>query len=273
MTECRLPVVPDSDIRRAMGEKDPQYNEDNRKERTVQLIDDLKSSERLGKTLYDSEMMLDFLSNSDVADVLSLLVTINAGLRGVERKKLVENMNNGGEGSWLLSLHTPASSQDKHDYMVAGIEEIGRYIDSSGEDVDQKKEAVSMAYEALIVWTHMFNDGNGRTSRFMAELIKNGLNDEEHLVSEAVSGVDRITYRHTIATKEYIKWLQSSNDILLEKSDERDPNAYMSDIEAIKLEMQKILQNPDYREELKRDNLERKRRMEAAIARLALKNG
>lgn len=44
-----------------------------------------------------------------------------------------------------------------------------------------------MAAEALIVWVHPFNDGNGRTSRFFAKMIEDGPDDYEGLLAHTVS--------------------------------------------------------------------------------------
>jgi len=48
-----------------------------------------------------------------------------------------------------------------------------------------------MATEALIVWVHPFNDGNGRTSRFMGKFIEDGTVDTQQLVDETTSNNSR----------------------------------------------------------------------------------
>lgn len=250
--------------RRMDGEVDAQASMENRTAWTNALVDKLQSSEQFMKSFSEPEARLEFLSGDNFKRyVLSLMVTVNAGLRGMNRKDLVADMKSGKErGAELSMLHTPASPREKSGYMVAGIEAIREYINTSDEAVNEKVEAVSMAYEALIVWTHMFNDANGRTSRFMAQLIKDGPSDGEKLTSETVSKAGRPIYNHTIQTREALLEMRGDSDILSDETDEGvDPDDYPSDIEAVVLEMKYILQDSDYREGLKEKVIERKRRL------------
>ncbi|MBP7760517.1 MAG: Fic family protein [Candidatus Saccharimonadales bacterium] len=147
----------------------------------------------------DAENRLEFVRDQDPHEFLRLARFANANLRG-ERWGKLRYTNE--RGSFLKNLHTPAF-EDKVDAFCSGFRAIQEYIQQSDDPQERKLRATGMAIEALIIWTHPFNDGNGRTSRFMASLIESGVGNTDTLLAETISNVSRqAEYPRKRTTKE-----------------------------------------------------------------------
>jgi len=147
-------------------------------------------------------------------DFLSLTRHINARLRGETpnqvRKDEVEQ-----QGGHLPALHTPSSGH-KQAAFYRGFDAIKEYIGASQDDTDEKLRKVGMASEALIILVHPFNDGNGRTSRFVGRFLESGTVDEDLLKADTVSLTSRRTaYDHVpVATGESLVADANDEDII-----------------------------------------------------------
>lgn len=169
----------------------------------------------------------------------------NARLRGKKPRVLRRDPNE--KGAFLPMLHTP-SHEDKMPAFQKGYQAIQEYITDSSDPVKKKITSVALATEALVIWTHPFNDGNGRTSRFLAKLIEEGATDVDSLVEQTVSGNKRGTvYNRMLATKEGALETANNEAIMLD-DDERDEmrlqaESLPTDVDAMYLNVQRLLQD------------------------------
>jgi hypothetical protein len=170
---------------------------------------------------------------------------VNAKLRGEIPANLRRDPNE--KGTFIPGLHTP-SYEDKIPAFKEGYRAIQEYITNSSDPIDKKIRSVAMAVEALVIWTHPFNDGNGRTSRFLGKLIEEGADDVDALVEETASRVKRgRVYDKVLATKEYKLMIANAEDVFMD-DDERDElrvraESLPSDIEGIYRSVQRLLQD------------------------------
>lgn len=96
-------------------------------------------------------------------EILELLIKLNKCLRGLDESENVieENMSAGDLVSPTREVQT----------------QILEYLTENINKVNDKKTRASMVYYTLLN-LHMFSDGNGRTSRFMYDLISGELSEE-----------------------------------------------------------------------------------------------
>ncbi len=130
---------------------------------------------------------LDFLASLDFYDFAEIIQHVNARVRGFEPR---DKVNRSDKGSSLPMLPTP-DSDEKPIALEAGFHTIKQYLQDSDDTIEQKIRGAGMAVEALIIWVHPFNDGNGRTSRFMGKFIEDGTVDTDKLVAETASNNSR----------------------------------------------------------------------------------
>lgn len=135
----------------------------------------------------DTANRREFLSTLTTNDFLRLAEHVNARMRGHEP---YNKETTGERGASLPMIATPAA-REKREALVKGFEEIKSYIALSEEDDSTTLRSVGMATEALLIWVHPFDDGNGRTSRFFGKFIEDGTSDIEALISETVDNNDR----------------------------------------------------------------------------------
>ncbi|HMQ96216.1 MAG TPA: Fic family protein [Candidatus Saccharibacteria bacterium] len=156
------------------------------------------------------------------------------------------------KGAFLPILHTP-SIDDKPGAFIRGFDAIRDYLGATQDSADERTEKISMAIEALIIWVHPFNDGNGRTARFIGQFIEDGTNDIDRLVASAVSLEGRPTiYDRKFATKQSKLWLANNPDIMLDDDEggdlRREAEKLPSDAEGIYLSVKKLINDPEWRE-------------------------
>lgn len=235
-------------------EFDPQNDESNRKGWVEEFIGKVGF---MGDKLNPPESRLEYFLDKN--NSFRWVIAANAGSRGKDLGELWSDLRSGKEGhGMLLALHTPAA-RDKLACFNSGVEAMQEYVNSSRESTEEKLDAIAMAYEALIIWTHIFNDGNGRTSRFIGKLIEDGLGDVDGLVAETISGDNRQTvYSPTVETREGILEDLNNSELSVPNEDELRDNldSFPNDIEGMKLNIKAILEDEELRRAYRRKQRE-----------------
>lgn len=235
-------------------EFDPQNDESNRKGWVEEFIGKVGF---MGDKLNPPESRLEYFLDKN--NSFRWVIAANAGSRGKDLGELWSDLRSGKEGHGMLpALHTPAA-RDKLACFNSGVEAIQEYVNSSRESTEEKLDAIAMAYEALIIWTHIFNDGNGRTSRFIGKLIEDGLGDVDGLVAETISGDNRQTvYSPTVETREGVLEDLNNSELSVPNEDELRDNldSFPNDIEGMKLNIKAILEDEELRRAYRRKQRE-----------------
>jgi hypothetical protein len=215
---------------------------------TQQLVETIIG--RHGEFFADPNNRLEFMRSQDADGFLRIAQHVNAKLRGEIPGVLRRDENQ--KGAFLPAMHTP-SHEDKIPAFRKGYRAIQEYITDSADPIDKKITGVAMATEALVIWTHPFNDGNGRTSRFLAKLIEEGGVDINGLVEETASGSRRNrVYNQILETKESVLASADNEDLLFDE-DEREGMRLRAqnlpgDVDGIYLSVQRLLQNDAVRQ-------------------------
>lgn len=197
----------------------------------------------------DSQNRLDFIQGQDGGDFLKMAQYVNAKLRGEKPHRLRHDPTE--KGGFLPMLHTP-SHQDKPAAFRSGYEAIQEYIRTSSDGLEKKVEGVAIATEALVIWVHPFNDGNGRTSRFLGRLIEDGAVDISGLVRDtAVKGARNRLYDVKYATRES-RLASANNENIMWDDDEREElresaKSLPSDVAGMGLSIRRLLENDEVR--------------------------
>lgn len=244
------------------AEQQQQEDPDWRRKVIADLVDEIESGPTGGHIA--PEKRLGMFSNNTV---LRSLTTINARLRGKDPKEAWGDLRAGKEGHGILPLdYTPAGGA-KIDCISKGTEAIKNYIDGSKDDMPTKLDTVAMAWEMLIVRTHLFNDGNGRTSRFVAEFIRNGLDDKENLLKTATSTVNPV-YRRILESRESMLYDADNYDLAINEEDRetlrKQAEEAPSEVEVMEMHIKRILDDEEYRDYIKAEVEEHKRRLGGA---------
>lgn len=238
-------------------EFDPQNDESNREGWVEEFIGKVGF---MGDKLNPPESRLEYFLDKN--NSFRWVIAANAGSRGKDLGELWSDLRSGKEGHGMLpALHTPAA-RDKLACFNSGVEAIQEYVNSSRESTEEKLDAIAMAYEALIIWTHIFNDGNGRTSRFIGKLIEDGLGDVDGLVAETISGDNRQTvYSPTVETREGVLEDLNNSELSVPNEDELRAklDSFPNDIEGMKLNIKAILEDEELRRAYRREQRKRQR--------------
>lgn len=166
------------------------------------------------------ENRLSFIEGQDGDSFLQMARHVNARLRG--ERPYVLRQDPDEQGAYLVGLHTP-KTEDKPRAFVAGYEPIQEYIRNSDESIDAKVLKVATALESLIIWVHPFNDGNGRTSRFVGQLIESGVDDIDRLVASTISSIDRPSLnRGKLYTRESLLADAANENLMLDDNERAD---------------------------------------------------
>ncbi len=218
-----------------------------RENATYQLVHDLIGKHE--EFFDDPSNRLEFVQAQSAEDFLRIAHYVNAKLRGKKQHELLQRKNE--NGGFLPLMHTP-SIQDKPAAFMRGYAAIQDYINNTADSIDKKIEGVAMAVEALVIWVHPFNDGNGRTGRFLAKLIEGGASDIDSLVAETASGGNRArVYSDRFATREGILADADNEEIMLEDDERKEmkekAKSLPTDIKAMYLSVKRLLENDSVR--------------------------
>lgn len=215
---------------------------------------------------------LEFIRTHDADDMLAMVKHVNARLRGEKPVQLRKDENE--RGGYLPALHTP-SAEDKPKSFARGFEAVQEYLTDSDDTVEDKLQASAMAMEALIIWVHPSNDGNGRTARFFGNLIEDGATDIDELVNQTVSAKERpMTYPYKLASKEGALENAGNPDIMFD-DEEREALreralSLPDDIEAMYLSVKRLLADGSIRQQIvanAEDHRERVRERQRNLAK------
>ena len=248
LTETESQNVLSRDSRQNVRSRDPQEIEI-RTQGVNLLINNIIG--RNQEFFAEPQNRLDFIKSQSAEDFLRFAQYINAKLRGEKPHQLRHDEDE--KGGFLMKLHTP-SHKDKPAAFKNGYEELQDYLKTSSDSTEKKVAGAAMAVEALVIWVHPFNDGNGRTSRFMAKLIEDGATDLTELAQEtAFKGLRRRYYKHdNCATQEGALGVADNEDIMLEDHErdelrERAKNL-PSDVVSIGLSIKNLLESDEVRQ-------------------------
>lgn len=158
-----------------------------RVEDSNQLLEDFNLKED-AEFFAEPANRLEFLSSLDFEDFLSVSQHVNARVRGFEPRDKATVKD---KGAYLPLMKTP-NEAEKPEALRKGFDTIKQYLHDSKDTDEQKVKSLGMAVEALIIWVHPFNDGNGRTSRFLGSFIENGTVDTEQLLKDAADRNERM---------------------------------------------------------------------------------
>lgn len=197
------------------------------------------------------ENRLEFIKSQPAEDFYRIAQYVNAKVRG-EKPRVLRLNPEEKLGASLPLLHTPKSS-DKIPSFNRGFAAIQDYLKETADPVETQIEAVAMATEALIIWVHPFNDGNGRTSRFMSKLIESGASDTDELVEETVdAGARLMYYPQKLSSRESTHEIANNPDIILDDDERKslrlDANSLPNDIEAMYLSVERLLNDKTIRQ-------------------------
>lgn len=227
------------------------YNDEERglrEDDTRQLVHDLIG--RHAEFFADPINRLDFILSQKPDDFLRLAKYTNAKLRGEKPRTLRQDEEE--KGGFLPFMHTP-SIEDKPEAFKKGYGAIQDYIQQSPDSIDKKIEGVAMATEALVIWVHPFNDGNGRTARFLAKLVEDGASNIDDLAAETASGSIRgRIYTDKYASKESTLESANNEDIMYD-DDEREEMRQRAkdmpdDVSSMYFSIQHLLESEKVRE-------------------------
>lgn len=209
---------------------------------------------RSGDYLADPENRLSYIASIGPEGLYKVAQYVNAKMR--DEKPAMLRRDSDEKGAFLPALHTP-SYEDKIPAFQNGYRAIQEYIKDSTDPQETKVRGVAMATEALIIWVHPFNDGNGRTSRFFGKMIEDGTTDIEGLTKQTASRLERrYVYNSKLRSKESELAIASNPDILLEDHERAESQARAerlpNDIDAMYLSVKRLLENKEVQERARR---------------------
>ena len=171
----------------------------------------------------DPAQRVEFLKTLEPDEFFGIAQHVNARMRGYEPR---DGQNANDKGGSLPFLKTP-KADDKPEAFRKGFETIRDYLINSNDSVEEKAKGAGMAIEALVIWVHPFDDGNGRTSRFLGTFVENGTSDVDGLVASTVtSGVRQRSYGENLRVDKGN--LYSEDDDIMMSDEERV--AYIEEI-------------------------------------------
>ncbi len=219
-----------------------------RKESSRQLVHDLLGDS--GELFDDPQTRLDFLADQSPEKFYEIAQYINRSMRGMTPAEMRNQAQD--KGGFLQSFHTP-THEHKLDAFYKGFEVIREYITHSEDTIDTKLEGVSMATEALVIWVHPFDDGNGRTSRFLGEFIEHGTHDIDKLIATTADQKHRYRFYEDTVTSRQSRLNDANNiDLMIEDNERealrKEAHTYPDDPEAVALSVKRLLEDGEIRE-------------------------
>ena len=215
-----------------------------------QLIHELIGDHR--EEFSNPQTRLDFFESLTNDEMYAIASHINLRMRGMDSSEIRNHSREAG--ARLPLLYTPPT-KDKTRAFERGFDAIREYIHDSDDPTGKKLEGVSLGLEGLIVRVHPFNDGNGRTSRFLAEFCEHGCDDIEHLITSSSSNSyrDRI-FSFGYMSKENALAQANNTEIMLEEEDReklrKKAQTLPNNAEAMHHTIKAYLENDDVRKKL-----------------------
>lgn len=210
-------------------------------EKATQLIEDFQLTQD-AEFFSEPDSRIAFLESLSVDDFINIALHANARVRGFEPR---EQANTQDKGGYLPLLGTPTEAE-KPEAFKAGFDTIKSYLTKSKDTPEAKLKGAAMAVEALIIWVHPFNDGNGRTSRFLAKFIEDGTTDTEQLIAETADKNKRLRiYDGTLRFDQYN--VCNGLDLILDDNEEAELlKTKVPVAEGISKSLKRLMENPKY---------------------------
>jgi Fic family protein len=168
-----------------MGEQN-QSEAGMREERAEVLFRFLKSAEKKEAVFSDEEHKRQFIENLTTEGFLQFLNGINGILRG--KKKAAWKRD--GETVEVVQMfygikfskeYIPPAYEDKPE-LLEKVLSVAKVMNRSGKSFEE----IAFVISATINAVHPFNDGNGRTSRIVYQLLTKGFSEENKKELQAV---------------------------------------------------------------------------------------
>jgi hypothetical protein len=213
----------------------------------------------------EPESRIELLTSLTADDFFDLTKHVNDRVRGFEPKERVATKD---KGSSLPLLATP-SVEDKPVSLKAGFEAIQDYLADTDDSTEQRIKGAGMAVEALIIWVHPFNDGNGRTSRFLGKFIEDGATDLDQLVSETTEKNNRLRMYYNTLRVDQGNTIKGVDLILDDDEIEEYKKTEMPADEGIALSIKRLLEDKSMQEQVDATQARLKETQERSAIKLA----
>ena len=129
----------------------------------------------------------ELLSNASAEQYCELLAGINGVLRSKDKKDWgMDGVGVTAAGQEVRGKHIFPRHADKQGILVKSWDAAGR-MNAEGRSLEE----IGMLLGSILVETHQFNDGNGRTSRLIYSLVKDGFSEEKMKAILGESGRDQ----------------------------------------------------------------------------------
>lgn len=217
-------------------------------ERTVdaeKLVKDLEL-DKDAEYFADPENRLQFFESIDFDEFFDLAQHVNARMRGLEPR---EGGNHQDQGAYLPMLATPLAVE-KRPAFEAGFNTIQRYLKDTDDSIEERVRGLGMATEALIIWVHPFNDGNGRTSRFFGKFIDDGTEDIGLLVGETADKNARLRMYYESLRVDQGNMVKDLDLILEDDEIEEYKKTEMPIADGISLSIDRLLRDKSYQDKV-----------------------
>jgi hypothetical protein len=213
-----------------------------RKADTEQLIRDFGLGQD-AEYFADPSRRLEFVETQSADDFFEVIRHANARLRGYEPREGIPLAADGKRAETPM-LGAPEASE-KPAAFQAGFEAIQSYLHTTSDSLEQKVQGAGMAVEALIIWVHPFDEGNGRTARFFGKFIEDGSVDTQQLIGETVDRDVRLkAYNDEIRVDRY-NTLKFEDDFISEEVHQELLKTKMPINEGISQSIARLLEDKD----------------------------
>jgi hypothetical protein len=195
------------------------------------------------------ENRIGLLTELTPEDFYDLTKHINDRIRGYEPKDRAYLKD---KGSFLPLLATP-NSKEKPEAFSEGYSTILDYLRESKDSAAQKVKGAGMAVEALIIWVHPFNDGNGQTSRFLGKFIEDGTTDIGELIGHTVDKNNRLRMYEDHLRIDQANMSKGMEKILTNKILEANNKTVMPVVKGISLSIKRLLEDKTFQDKVEAD--------------------
>lgn len=143
----------------------------------------------------DENARRELLTRLSAEEYCQLITGVNGILRGKEKEDWrMDGVGVTVAGTEVIGQHIFPNHKDKQEILEkswAGAQQMN----AAGRDLEE----IGMLLGSMLVETHPFNDGNGRTSRFVYSMVKKGYSQEE--VREILGEKGRDKYDMALSKK------------------------------------------------------------------------